>query len=66
VERYGDDAYENPSIPDKGPDGVKYPSEGRQGFVRQIVHYSSGIGTQSALASDSTFAGAFGKGKPST
>jgi hypothetical protein len=35
----------------------------RYGVVRQIVYYSSGVGSKSSLWSDSSFAGATGKGK---
>jgi uncharacterized protein (DUF2235 family) len=35
----------------------------RYGVVRQIVYYSSGVGAASSLWSDSSFAGATGKGK---
>ncbi|OAA36156.1 hypothetical protein BBO_08328 [Beauveria brongniartii RCEF 3172] len=37
------------------------PGDPCYGVVRQVVYYASGIGTQSSLAVDSLFSGAFGK-----
>lgn len=62
VHRIGEDLYK---VPDQRealnfPHGD--PEERRFGGVRQIVYYSSGVGTRSALSSDSLYAAAFGKG----
>ncbi|KAK8862730.1 hypothetical protein PGQ11_008965 [Apiospora arundinis] len=71
VDRIGEDEY---NIPEKeqvarnrSPDGqdaiLDDADEARRfGSVRQIVYYSSGVGTRSVLGSDSLYASAFGKG----
>ncbi|OAA60699.1 hypothetical protein ISF_05738 [Cordyceps fumosorosea ARSEF 2679] len=60
VSRYGRDAFQ---LPENLLAESELPRENqRYGVVRQIVYYSSGVGTQSSLAVDSLFSGAFGKG----
>ncbi|KAK8113440.1 hypothetical protein PG984_013966 [Apiospora sp. TS-2023a] len=61
VYRTGDDDY---SVPETtmGPDRNLRIKPGQySGSVRQIVYYSSGVGTRSALLSDSLYSSAFGK-----
>lgn len=61
VSRLGRDAC---GIPNRRVDeGTRATEDQRYGVVRQVVYYSAGIGTQSTLAVDSLFSGAFGKGK---
>lgn len=60
VDRIGRDDYMIPSL---GHPPMKYLYHGRQGFVRQLVYYSPGIGTHSSLRSDRYLSAATGAGK---
>ncbi|KAF5642345.1 hypothetical protein F52700_3171 [Fusarium sp. NRRL 52700] len=60
VYRVGSDEFQ---IPKSAVGNNDLPDEDqRYGVVRQVVYYSSGVGSQSSLAVDSLFSGAFGKG----
>lgn len=44
-------------------EGLSGAEHDRYGIVRQLVYYSSGVGSESSLSVDSGFSGATGKGK---
>jgi hypothetical protein len=46
----------------KAKDTAKHKINGHIGTVRQLVYYSSGVGSQSVLSMDSGFAGLTGEG----
>ena len=58
VFRIGKDKYVIPKPENAEREGQK----SRMGNVRQIVYYSSGVGTRSALRTDNLYASAVGKG----
>ncbi|KAK7935985.1 hypothetical protein PG985_001480 [Apiospora marii] len=62
VDRTGNDSYNIPSPIAVERHRGDAREEKRFGSVRQIVYYSSGVGTRSALITDSLYASAFGKG----
>ncbi|KAK8064153.1 hypothetical protein PG996_008805 [Apiospora saccharicola] len=62
VDRIGKDKYIIPDLSEVDGPHDKAQEERRFGSVRQIVYYSSGVGTRSALVTDSLYASAFGKG----
>jgi uncharacterized protein (DUF2235 family) len=53
VDRFGNENYRNPELDETGTRAVPYPSKGRHGFVREMVYYSRGVGSQSSLLLDS-------------
>ncbi|OMP89336.1 hypothetical protein BK809_0006060 [Diplodia seriata] len=64
VDRIGRDSLELPDDENDFADGFSDQDNSRKwfGLVRQLVYYSSGVGTQSSLSMDSGLAGATGQG----
>ncbi|KAK8058097.1 hypothetical protein PG994_008545 [Apiospora phragmitis] len=61
VHRTGDDPYMIPKKSDVIEHSLSANESKRFGYVRQIVYYSSGVGSRSVLGTDSLYAAAFGK-----